>query len=143
MKFTWQWYRKQKSENQNIQVIDLEGQIITADKLEFNKTKKIHNLFGDVFYKDKEGNNISSENLIIDEVNRIYTFTEKLIEMFDIEGETFKMEEPLYSITVYSFADQKVVTLYKNPEDVPLFIEKVTFIEKKQKSSWHDHREGV
>tara|TARA_Y100001938_G_C8035488_1_gene403093 strand:+ start:376 stop:690 length:315 start_codon:yes stop_codon:yes gene_type:complete len=65
----------------------------------------------------------------------IYTFTEKLIEMFDIEDETFKMEEPLYSITVYSFADQKVVTLYKNPEDVPLFIEKVTFIEKKQKSS--------
>jgi hypothetical protein len=61
----------------------------------------------------------------------IYTFTEKLIEMFDIEDETFKMEEPLYSITVYSFADQKVVTLYKNPEDVPLFIEKVTFIEKK------------
>lgn len=65
----------------------------------------------------------------------IYTFTEKLIEMFDIEGETFKMEEPLYSITVYSFADQKVVTLYKNPEDVPLFIEKVTFIEKNEKSS--------
>jgi len=65
----------------------------------------------------------------------IYTFTEKLIEMFDIEGETFKMEEPLYSITVYSFADQKVVTLYKNPEDIPLFIEKVTFIEKNEKSS--------
>ena len=65
----------------------------------------------------------------------IYTFTEKLIEMFDIEDETFKMKEPLYSITVYSFADQKVVTLYKNPEDVPLFIEKVTFIEKNEKSS--------
>lgn len=65
----------------------------------------------------------------------IYTFTEKLIEMFDIEDDTFKMEEPLYSITVYSFADQKVVTLYKNPEDVPLFIEKVTFVEKNEKSS--------
>ena len=65
----------------------------------------------------------------------IYTFTEKLIEMFDIEDETFKMKEPLYSITVYSFADQKVVTLYKNPEDVPLFIEKVTFIEKNEKNS--------
>ena len=65
----------------------------------------------------------------------IYTFTEILIEMFDIECETFNMEEPLYSITVYSFADQKVVTLYKNPEDVPLFIEKVTFIEKSEKSS--------
>jgi len=65
----------------------------------------------------------------------IYTFTEKLIDMLDIEDDTFKMAEPLYSITVYSFADQKVITLYKNPEDVPLFIEKVTFIEKNKKSS--------
>ena len=65
----------------------------------------------------------------------IYTFTEKLIDMLDIEDDTFRMAEPLYSITVYSFADQKVVTLYKNPEDVPLFIEKVTFIEKSKKSS--------
>lgn len=65
----------------------------------------------------------------------IYTFTEKLIEMFDIEADTFKMDDPLYSVTVYSFADQKVITLYKNPEDVPLFIEKVTFIEKNEKSS--------
>ena len=65
----------------------------------------------------------------------IYTFTEKLIGMHDIDGDTFKMDDPLYSITVYSFADQKVITLYKNPEDVPLFIEKVTFIEKNEKSS--------
>ena len=65
----------------------------------------------------------------------IYTFTEKLIDMLDIEDDTFKMKDPLYSITVYSFADQKVITLYKNPEDVPLFIEKVTFIEKSEKSS--------
>ena len=65
----------------------------------------------------------------------IYTFTEKLIDMFDIEDDTFRMADPLYSITVYSFADQKVITLYKNPEDVPLFIEKVTFIEKNEKSS--------
>jgi len=65
----------------------------------------------------------------------IYTFTEKLIDMLDIEDDTFKMKDPLYSITVYSFADQKVITLYKNPEDVPLFIEKVTFIEKNEKSS--------
>ena len=65
----------------------------------------------------------------------IYTFTEKLIEMYDIDDDTFKMAEPLYSLTVYSFADQKVITLYKNPEDVPLFIEKVTFIEKNKKSS--------
>ena len=65
----------------------------------------------------------------------VYTFTEVLIEMYDIDDDTFKMDEPLYSLTVYSFADQKVITLYKNPEDVPLFIEKVTFIEKNKKSS--------
>jgi hypothetical protein len=53
----------------------------------------------------------------------------------DIDDDTFRMDDPLYSITVYSFADQKVITLYKNPEDVPLFIEKVTFIEKNEKSS--------
>tara|TARA_R110000824_G_scaffold198415_2_gene382431 strand:+ start:1071 stop:1376 length:306 start_codon:yes stop_codon:yes gene_type:complete len=60
----------------------------------------------------------------------IYTLTEKLVEMLDTEDDTFKMEDPLYSVTVYSFGDQKVVTLYKNPEDVPLFIEKVDFIKK-------------
>ena len=65
----------------------------------------------------------------------IYTFTEKLIDLLDVEADTYKMDDPLYSITVYSFADQKVITLYKNPEDVPLFIEKVTFIEKNEKSS--------
>ena len=65
----------------------------------------------------------------------VYTFTEVLIEMYDIDDDTFKMAEPLYSLTVYSFADQKVITLYKNPEDVPLFIDKVTFIEKNEKSS--------
>lgn len=60
----------------------------------------------------------------------IYTFREKLIDMFDADDDTFAMDNPLYSITVFSFADQRVITLYKNPEDVPLFIEKVTFSQK-------------
>tara|TARA_Y100000004_G_C8808422_1_gene366519 strand:+ start:88 stop:390 length:303 start_codon:yes stop_codon:yes gene_type:complete len=60
----------------------------------------------------------------------VYTFTNQLVEMMDIEDDTFKLSEPLVALTVYSFGDQKVVTLYKTPEDVPLFIEKVTFSEK-------------
>ena len=40
------------------------------------------------------------------------------------------MTNPLIALTVFSFAEQRVVTLYRNPEDVPLFIEKVKFSEK-------------
>tara|TARA_R100001198_G_C5200703_1_gene189834 strand:- start:53 stop:361 length:309 start_codon:yes stop_codon:yes gene_type:complete len=60
----------------------------------------------------------------------VYTFREKLIDMLDDMEPSFAMDNPLYSITVFSFAEQRVVTLYKNPEDVPLFIEKVTFSKK-------------
>jgi hypothetical protein len=39
--------------------------------------------------------------------------------------------EPMSAITVFSFKDQKVVTLYRNPDDIPLNIEKVCFNNKK------------
>lgn len=35
--------------------------------------------------------------------------------------------EPMAVITVFSFEEQKVKVLYQNPEDVPLFVEKVSF----------------
>lgn len=60
----------------------------------------------------------------------IYTFTNQIVELMDIEDDTFKLSEPLVALTIYSFGEQRVVTLYKTPEDVPLFIEKVAFSEK-------------
>ena len=37
---------------------------------------------------------------------------------------------PIRSITVYSFSAQRIITIYQNPEDVPLLIEKVDFPKK-------------
>lgn len=59
-----------------------------------------------------------------------YTFSEQISGILDYDVDTFKMANPLYSVTLFSFAQQKVVTLYRSPEDVPLFLEKVTFIRK-------------
>jgi hypothetical protein len=39
--------------------------------------------------------------------------------------------EPMSAITVFSFKEQKVVVLYRNPDDIPLSIEKVCFNNKK------------
>ena len=61
----------------------------------------------------------------------IYSFTEKLIDMDDVSESTFELDNPLVGITVYAFGDQKVVTLYKNPDDIPLLIDKVDFLNKK------------
>tara|TARA_Y100001938_G_C7868999_1_gene319339 strand:+ start:44 stop:352 length:309 start_codon:yes stop_codon:yes gene_type:complete len=60
----------------------------------------------------------------------IYTFREDLADICEPAAGRFAMDNPLYSITVFSFGEQRVVILYKNPEDVPLFIEKVTFSKK-------------
>ena len=60
----------------------------------------------------------------------IYTFTNQIVELMDIADDTFKLSEPLVALTIYSFGEQRVITLYKTPEDVPLFIERVVFSEK-------------
>ena len=60
----------------------------------------------------------------------LYSFSEHLADMIDISGETFTMTNPLIALTVFSFAEQRVVTLYRNPEDDPLFFEKVKFSQK-------------
>ena len=70
----------------------------------------------------------------------IYTFTNQIVQIMEIEDDTFRLSEPLMALTIYSFGEQKVMTLYKNPEDVPLFIEKVTFSEK---SPWQKTPHGV
>lgn len=60
----------------------------------------------------------------------LYSFSEHLADLADISADTFTMTNPLIALTIFSFAEQRVVTLYRNPEDVPLFIEKVRFSEK-------------
>ena len=49
----------------------------------------------------------------------------------DIRDSSYIATEPIVSLTVYSFGEQRVITLYRNPEDIPYQIEKVDFIEKK------------
>lgn len=60
----------------------------------------------------------------------MYSFSDHLADIADLSGETFTMANPLVALTVFSFAEQRVVTLYRNPEDVPLFIEKIKFSEE-------------
>tara|TARA_R100001015_G_C4543593_1_gene107035 strand:- start:109 stop:411 length:303 start_codon:yes stop_codon:yes gene_type:complete len=59
-----------------------------------------------------------------------YSVVEKLADITDFEGSTFIMSDPVMALSVFSFAAQKVVIIYKNPEDLPLFIEKVNFYEE-------------
>lgn len=39
--------------------------------------------------------------------------------------------ESMLAITIFSFGDQRVITLYQNPEEFPLIVNKVDFNRKK------------
>lgn len=56
-----------------------------------------------------------------------YKFVDEIVEAFDIRDSSFTASEPLVALTIFSFAEQKVITLYRNPEDIPRHIEKVKF----------------
>lgn len=60
----------------------------------------------------------------------VYKFANEVIEILDIQDSSFAIEEPLMSVTVFSFGEQRVITLYRNPQDIPYQIEKVDFSEK-------------
>ena len=60
-----------------------------------------------------------------------YRFVDEIVEIMDIRDSSFIASEPIVALTVYSFGEQRVITLYRNPEDIPYQIEKVDFIEKK------------
>lgn len=57
-----------------------------------------------------------------------YTFASLGPDLDAVPLELSKL--PIRSITVFSFSAQKIITIYQNPEDVPLLIEKVDFPEK-------------
>lgn len=59
-----------------------------------------------------------------------YRFVNEIVEMFDINDSSFITTEPIIALTVFSFGEQRVITIYRNPEDIPYHIEKVDFIEK-------------
>jgi hypothetical protein len=61
----------------------------------------------------------------------VYSFDKRLRELEECEPPLMDQDETLLSITIYSFGQQKVITLYRNPEDLPLHIEKVKFSENK------------
>ena len=60
----------------------------------------------------------------------VYKFANEIIEILDIQDSDFAIEQPLYALTVFSFGEQRVLTIYRNPEDIPYQIEKVDFSEK-------------
>jgi len=60
----------------------------------------------------------------------IYSIESRLTELIDNEGSPTTGNETLMAITAYSFREQRVITIYRNPEDVPLLIEKVKFSKK-------------
>ena len=57
----------------------------------------------------------------------VYSFDKRLRELEETGTRPDDQDETLLSITIYSFGQQKVITLYRNPEDLPLYIEKVKF----------------
>ena len=58
-----------------------------------------------------------------------YTFA-SMVET-DLDAVPLELSSlPIRSITVYSFSAQKIITIYQNPEDVPLLIEKADFPKK-------------
>tara|TARA_Y100001938_G_scaffold148296_1_gene231555 strand:- start:7387 stop:7686 length:300 start_codon:yes stop_codon:yes gene_type:complete len=72
-----------------------------------------------------------SYGLVIQPESLIRHGTYSFASMLDGDDASLKLAKvPIFSLTVYSFSAQKVITLYQSPEEVPLFIEKVDFIKK-------------
>lgn len=59
-----------------------------------------------------------------------YKFVNEVVEVFGVSDSSFIETHPFISLTVFSFGEQRVITLYRNPEEIPYQIEKVDFIEK-------------
>lgn len=51
-----------------------------------------------------------------------YIFSQEVIED---PYDNLKLYTPVISIKIYSFWHRRAIELYKNPEDIPLFLEKV------------------
>jgi len=60
-----------------------------------------------------------------------YRFAGELVEYVDARDSSFISAEPLLALTIFSFGEQRVITIYRNPEDIPYSVEKVNFFQKK------------
>ena len=113
----------------DIKITDNYGQFITADRLEFNKIKKIYKITGNIYFEDKVENKILSENLIIDENNEIYTFENDVVirnEINSMELKTNKIEYNQKDNTIFSEG------LTKLNKDNKFFIESADVIYNKK-----------
>ena len=59
-----------------------------------------------------------------------YRFAGEIGEFVDVANSTFTETKAIVALTIYSFGEQRVVTIYKNPEDIPYQVEKVDVSEK-------------
>ena len=72
-----------------------------------------------------------SYGLVIQPESFIRHGTYSFASILDTEVTPLKLAKvPIFSLTVYCFSSQRVMTLYQSPEEVPLFIEKVDFPKK-------------
>jgi len=64
-----------------------------------------------------------------------YRLAGEIVEFVDVPSSSFISTDPIVALTIFSFGEQRVITIYRNPEDIPYSIEKVNFFEKNEKSS--------
>jgi hypothetical protein len=64
-----------------------------------------------------------------------YRFAGELVEYVDVRNSSFISAEPILALTIFSFGEQRVITIYRNPEEIPYSVEKVNFFQKNKKSS--------
>ena len=80
----------------NVKIINDFGREITADKLELDKSKKIHKVSGNILYKDILKNKIYSDYLIINENKKTYTFLENILVENSSDNIKIKSDKAIY-----------------------------------------------
>jgi LPS-assembly protein len=99
----------------NIIITNKIGQKIFGDKLTLNKNTKIHELVGNVFFKDINESQISSEILIIDENKRLYTFSNNVVYYNRIHDFKLDTENIIYDQSNNTYKTSSITKInYKN-----------------------------
>tara|TARA_B100000900_G_scaffold405230_1_gene414561 strand:- start:717 stop:1028 length:312 start_codon:yes stop_codon:yes gene_type:complete len=102
------------------------------------KEKEVYKLGDIVRWRDSKIVESYDYGMIIKEpyivTSGTYRFAGETVEFIDVKDSSFIHGEPVVALTVFSFGDQRVITIYRNPEEIPYSVEKVNFI-KSEKSS--------
>ena len=119
-----------KFESQTIDVIDKNiieatggvkitnkmNQKINADNLKINNESKIHNVNGNISFKDNKDNQIFSEYLIINENKKIYTFTKNVKIVSGLNSITINADKLIYDQIKNTFTSPGITKIKKDDE---------------------------